>query len=311
MCNNPVNKNVNNGLGDRLVQIPCNNCLGCKLDRLAYWSARCNSEFIKSKSAFVTFTYDDYHLDYMDSSCMFPTLNRDHLHKYIDNLRHQVKGLTMPRGCRSDFAFFACGEYGDQFKRPHYHVLFFGLDYQYHKKLLESTWRNGMIKSLPVTNGGVRYVVDYMTKTISGDLAVETYDKKGLERPFYMCSRGLGSDFFFAHKDEISRTGCVKIGSRVVPVPLYYINKYFDMSSSSYISRKNKAVESYREVMRKAKKMGFSDYDSYVKYCREANEISMYKKLVNSGKQSLGVLGVENFLPKFDDSLVFQALNIN
>ena len=44
------------------------------------------------------------------------------------------------------------------------------------------------------------------------------YDDKGIERPFISCSRGLGSQLFYDHSDEIRNGLPLKIGSRLIPV---------------------------------------------------------------------------------------------
>lgn len=284
MCNNPVYRTVRFGkIGEQKVLTPCGGCLGCRVDRLQMWQARCNSEYIKHRSAFLTFTYDNNHLEYNDNA-VFPTLRRDHLHRYIDNLRHKVKSLpALPAGSTKDFSYFACGEYGDTFRRPHYHVLFFGLDFKDFEKFFISTWKNGNIKCLPILQGGIRYVVDYMTKQLTGSAAVKEYDNTFRERPFTSYSKGLGSDFFFAHKTEISETGAVKIGSRKVPVPVYYINLCSNFDFDSISNRDKKVLDNYRQTMIKARSQGFSTYDEYMNYCRRANELSLANRYRSKG----------------------------
>ena len=251
MCNNPIILNQKSKYSSlcRRVEVPCNNCLGCRIDKLMLWQARCNSEYIKYRSAFVTFTYDDYNLPYKTSSSIFPTLVRLDLHKYIDTIRHKVKKLSLiPDGCCKDFHYFGCGEYGDSFQRPHYHVLFFGLDFADFNNFFVSTWKKGLVKSLPVSTGAIRYVVDYMTKSINGDMA-----------------------------------GNVKIGSRIIPVPTYYSNLFFDCSDDNVRLRLKSFYDSYQKVIQSAHSQGFSNYDDYVKYTRRANELSLSSKLHNKG----------------------------
>lgn len=100
MCNNPQEIFKNN----QKQIIPCGHCLGCRVDKTVLWSHRCNSEYVNGRSAFVTFTYDDYHLEYNDSA-LLPTLRQVQFHKYIDNIRHKVQKLKLPYGCRKDFSF--------------------------------------------------------------------------------------------------------------------------------------------------------------------------------------------------------------
>lgn len=317
MCNNPVllkeiqskfYKNaqkyhsVNFLYGKNLI--PCGNCLGCRVDKLTLWTARCNYELFKGHSAFVTFTYDDYHLPYNDGS-LYPTLVKNDLQKYIDNLRHKVKELSiLPQGNRKDFAYFCCGEYGDKFKRPHYHCLFFGLDFKDFEKLFRKTWHNGMIKSLPVLSGGVRYVVDYMTKAVNGDLAVQQFDNKGIERPFKLVSRGLGSELFFNHREEIRKEHILKIGSRVIPVPTYYRNMYHNYNDEEIISRHSFNMEQYQKIVKYAEKFGFSDVDSYLSYARQANERELLSRF---RRKNIPVIASYKFIDKdYDVSILAQ-----
>ena len=172
MCSNPWFKKINN----KWQSLPCGQCLACRIDSLILWQTRCNIEYIKGRSAFVTFTYDDNHLHYKENAFL-PTLKKEEIHRYLDNIRHKVNKLPLlPSLCRKNYHFFFAGEYGDSFLRPHAHILFFGLDFLDMKNLFINSWKNGSIKSLPVSQGGIRYVVDYMTKNLTGVQAEQEYD---------------------------------------------------------------------------------------------------------------------------------------
>lgn len=168
------------------------------------------------------------------------------------------------------------------------HVLFFGLDFQQFEKLFQDSWKNGYIKSLPLLQGGTRYVIDYMTKNLTGQQAVKEYDEKGIERPFYSVSKGLGSELFFSHAEEISKTGCLYVGKRWIPAPSYY---------SSMLSNWNDFPERIKsrqtkqfELELKAKKEGYKSLDDYVYWTSRANEENLAKKLRNSGRPAIAQL---------------------
>lgn len=282
MCDNPVLKRIKGSVKDYTVLIPCGGCMGCRIDNLTLWQARCNSEYIKYRSAFVTFTYDDNHLPFRNGA-IFPTLQREQFAKYLDNIKHKVRKIPPFENCTHDYKVFSCGEYGDIFNRCHYHVLFFGLDFHDYKKFFYNSWKNGYIKSLPVLAGGVRYVCDYVSKQKTGDEAVIQFDNKNIERPFMSVSRGLGFDFFLAHRDEISYTGTIKIGSRVIPVPSYYVNLFSTYSLSELENRNLKMLTSYRDTLKKMRLSGFDDYDKYMNYCRRANELNLASQARKNG----------------------------
>lgn len=239
---------------------PCGGCLGCRVDNLLLWSSRCNYEFVQKKeSAFVTLTYNKFFI-HKSANGLEYTLFPDDLHKYFDNLRHFYKGVK-------DFSFFASSEYGGQFNRPHIHILFFGLDFQKDRKVFIDKWRLGHVESLPIINGGIRYVVDYFTKEkLTGHLAKEKYDDKGLVRPYISTSKGLGSDLFFQHRDEIRNGLPLKLGSRYIPVPAYYKNLYCTFSDSEIRSKTEQFYLNNFKLSRTAKSFGFDSVDSYMRY---------------------------------------------
>lgn len=92
MCSNPWFK-IDSKTKQKLT-IPCGNCLSCRLDSQLLWTARCHSEEVKGRNAFVTFTYDDLHIKYNDNA-LLPTLCREDLHKYIDNIRHKINKMPV------------------------------------------------------------------------------------------------------------------------------------------------------------------------------------------------------------------------
>lgn len=305
MCDNPVLEIKGNF---RFLR-PCGGCLSCRVDSLLLWQARCNSEYIKYRSAFVTFTYDNLHIPYLSKNSLYPSLSKNEFQHYTDNIYHKVKNMPfLPKGCIHGYKYFACGEYGDHFGRPHYHVLFFGLDFHDFRRIFESTWKAGLIKTLPILSGGIRYVVDYMTKNLSGERAKIEYDDLNRERPFTACSRGIGLDFFMAHRDEICDTGFIQMGIRKVPVPTYYRNLFQNYNPESIYSREKLHLDSFKEILKEAKRKGFSDYDSYMNYKRKAKELSLFSSLQNKGKPGLPSYNVyeslvDGYYPNYNKAL--------
>lgn len=101
-CANPLILKVN---GNTHV-FGCGHCLACKLQRSREWAFRLNCEaHYWKEAAFITLTYDNDNLP-KDNS-----LHKEDLQKFWKRLR---KDLDKP------IKYFACGEYGDRFKRPHY-----------------------------------------------------------------------------------------------------------------------------------------------------------------------------------------------
>lgn len=273
------------------VMIPCGGCVGCRVDRAILWRNRAKSELIlKGRSAFVTFTYDTEHLHFSQVGPDM-TLCRDDVHKFLDNLRHQV--VKVP-GSRRDFSYFLCGEYGGQFQRPHYHALFFGLDFYDCSRLFDNLWSHGSVKSLPVQAGSIDYVTDYVSKRYDGPLAVEMYDSRGVERPFCSVSRGFGASWIYSHRDEINRTGAIVIGSRYVQVPTYYRNVCKTMRLDDVMSREIAELERYQDKCRRVKALGFDDVRHYDDVSRRAKYDILSHALTRDGEPFDRAYGIDD-----------------
>lgn len=98
-------------------------------------------------SWFVTLTYDNEHLPIGGN-----LVPRD-LQLFIKRLRKAV----YPEKIR----YYGVGEYGDVSKRPHYHVLLYGLR---DVSAIRDAWKCGMIHVGTVTPQSVSYCVSYMLK---------------------------------------------------------------------------------------------------------------------------------------------------
>ena len=237
--------------------IPCGWCLNCRVDKQNELTHRCEYELIQKKSgAFVTLTYDDLHIipnlrkDANGKLCA--TVSKSDLQHYLYRLRSNIKN-HLPDNFLSDhhFKYLAVSEYGSDgqiFDRPHIHILFFGLDFAVCKKELQRAWQGrGMIKVLPILNGGIRYVLKYLDKQLHSDLAKQKYDNNNIDRPFQTHSLGLGSKLYENQLSYINNhNGCYRWKGHDVPVPAYYKNKLLTKDYSNcqkYIKAVNKYTD--------------------------------------------------------------------
>lgn len=281
MCNNPrYFKNIYNPKNGKLYPVPCRHCSGCRIDRRKLWEMRITSEFVKYRCAFVTFTYDDYHLPY-NAGSFFPTVRNDDFCRFIDRLRHYTNKINMPEFCTNQWKFVACSEYGSKTKRPHFHAIFLGLDWLYFKSLFERFWHNGLVDVGPVFAGGIRYVLKYMDKQQYGEYAHKQYTDYGLEIPRMFFSKGIGKDFLISQKDNINNLGFAKIGNRFVPVPSYWKNK-LTVWNEDIIDKRQKISDSYVSFMnRQAVSLGYPSYEDLIQEQRKAIELANERKSLN------------------------------
>lgn len=238
------------------IQVPCGWCLNCRLDRQNWLTDAMTYEQKKYNyvCSFVTFTYDDIHIEelsnitpddfYFYDGKVLPynidrelvySLKKSHAQQFLKRLRskinylyekHNIKNVDL---CRKDFKYFCSGEYGDSFGRPHYHFVFFGLDWQFCRELFESCWQNGLIDSKPVTSGCFQYVTKYLTKQCHGSQAKEMYDDKHIERPFSAHSLGLGKGLILDQYDFIKshNLNYLTDNNTLRPIPIYYRSHFF------------------------------------------------------------------------------------
>ena len=193
--------------------IPCRYCLNCRIDRQNEMIDKCEYEYISKKcGAFVTFTYDDIHLfqnSFIDSKTgkTVATINKkdgkdflNRLNKLVHKESDRLKKLGLPDTlCNKDYTYVITHEYGDKFNRPHFHCLFFGLDFAYCERLFWRAWNNhGSIQVGAIKNGGIAYAVKYIDSQEYGTPAFFKYDYHHLVRPNSSHSLGLGEGLYLS-----------------------------------------------------------------------------------------------------------------
>lgn len=281
--------------------IPCGWCLNCRIDKMNELTDRCEYEYINyGCGAFVTFTFDDYHLNpymFIDSKDgqVKASLNKKCLKDFLNRLNKEVHAYTKKYGltpfCRPDYKYLCVGEYGEngsQFDRPHFHCLFFGLDFAMCERLFWKAWQyQGSIQVGAIRNGGIGYVISYLDKQFYGYESFLKYDYHHLQKPFQVHSLGLGEGLYKSQLKYIKEhDSCYHWRGKDKPVPKYYKDKYnliSDLTMESwnkrYEKRKSRILYDYG-----VKINNFSDFEKFnlnqaqiIQKCREI-------KLIQNGK---------------------------
>lgn len=103
------------------VTVCCGKCLECLQQKSIEWAFRILDECSQyENNAFITLTYNDEHLFYSDDVARYagvPSVNRREVQLFMKRFRKALSPLKV--------RFFACGEYGRKFGRPHYHIIVF------------------------------------------------------------------------------------------------------------------------------------------------------------------------------------------
>lgn len=219
----------------RSMTVPCQQCVGCRLERARQWAVRCEHEMRRhDRNCFITLTFDDDHLPDDGSICV-----RD-MQLFMKRLRKKFGA-----GVR----FYMCGEYGDQFGRPHYHACLFNMDFPdkykwrvtangdtvYRSEILERLWPFGQSEIGSVTFESAAYIARYIMKKMTGELAVRYYeyvDSDGVVTdrvPEYTnMSRmpGIGSDWLSKYRGDVYPSDFIVLNNKKFRPPRFYDNRY-------------------------------------------------------------------------------------
>lgn len=249
--------------------IPCGHCIACRINYSSDWANRMllESQYYGDDNWFVTLTYDNEHLPpdlngVFDSP--FHTLVKDEVSSFMKRLR---------RYSGQKIRFYACGEYGSERARPHYHIIIFGLhldasdlkfwkfnhqgDALYTSQLIERAWSlNGVPFGLhcvaQVNWETCAYTARYVTKKLNGDAAA-VYDDAAIIPEFSVMSRkpGIGRLYYDDHVEEIFENREIIVstskGGKTFKPPKYY-DRLYDIDYPEQSLAHKKRVEHFIQV---------------------------------------------------------------
>lgn len=176
-------------------------------------------------NAFITLTYDEEHFT--------PSLNYHDFQLFMLRLRRTMGPAR----------FFACGEYGEENFRPHWHAIIFGHTFPnggpisknaYRSPLLEQLWTDGHSSYGDVTYESAGYVARYAIKKVTGDKADSHYTRLDTstgelvrvqpELARMSLKPGIGYTWFQKYWREVyeTRDAITTKGGREIPPPRYY-----------------------------------------------------------------------------------------
>lgn len=247
--------------GERL-DLPCGQCIGCRLERSRQWAIRCMHEAsMWEENCFLTLTYDDDHLP-LDGSLR------------LEDFQLFMKRLRKSRD--EKVRYYHCGEYGERFGRPHYHALLFNCDFDdkrlfserngqkvYSSEVLSKLWPFGFSVIGEVTFESAAYVARYVMKKVTGEKAGAHY---GNRRPEYttMSRRpGIGKSWFDKYRSDVfpvDRVFARGVSSRP---PRYYDNLLGAEDASTLalikIEREKNGFRTVEDVLSDGRRVRVSD----------------------------------------------------
>lgn len=190
---------------------------------------------------FITLTYDNEHLPphaslrYRDFQLFMKRL-----------LVHTERHTDRPPGIR----FYMCGEYGENFGRPHYHAIMFNYDLAdkrvwkierdnplYTSQTLNDLWTHGHTSVGSVTFQSAAYVARYLMKKVTGDAADHHYNTIDPDTGEVLAERkpeftnmsrrpGIGGKWFDKYMDDVFPGDFVVLNGKKVAPPRFYTGRY-------------------------------------------------------------------------------------
>lgn len=202
-------------------QLPCGQCLECRLEYARQWAIRCVHEAkMHKESCFITLTYEN-----LES----PKLQYEDFQKFMKKLR---KLSLTPIGV------FVTGEYGEQNKRPHWHAIIFGWkpkdgkeaykntrgDQLYTSETLTKTWGKGKCDYGAVTFESAGYCARYAAKKLVHGKD-QTHDYHPISKK--SSKHAIGKKFLEQHFPDVFSHGEIqlRLSDRSIlktSIPRYY-----------------------------------------------------------------------------------------
>ncbi len=258
----------------KFVMVPCGKCSECLNAIAREKMIRILLECKEHKyNYFVTFTYDDEHCPQF--------LIKDEISKFNKKLKTYLKRNNL----KSDFRFYAVGEYGSKTLRPHYHVIYFGLEIPdlkyyssnensqilYNSEFLSDVWSKGHVVIGEVDAGSAAYVARYCEKKQRGSKDISKIKDvfPDFVPEFSNSSRnpGIGANAFDMLCKKFSNGEFnLFLNSNKFSIPKYFKDKF------------KKIYEFSPELLL---------YESYANF---QQSLSMSKKILSYGKKYLSTL---------------------
>ena len=187
--------------------LPCGKCEPCIAMKRAEWGIRIYHESLThERNCFLTLTYDE---DHLPEDCK---IDKDHVRQFIRKARED-----------KPIRYFACGEYGEKYGRPHYHICLFGEDYRamswrigndgmYCNNFLEEIWNKGQITAAPLTPGSAMYTAGYVQKKINDS---DTFNLMSRSPP-------IGKPWLLDNLHRLGNRDTITINGKEHPLPRKY-----------------------------------------------------------------------------------------
>lgn len=304
----------NKYLGKEIINIPCGQCIGCRLDYSKEWANRCMKEAEMYEYNYsITLTYDDENLP--KSTRIIDTETGEAIPNYNVTLKPEDVTLFMKRLRKrwdkhhkhQGIRLFYCGEYGEENGRPHYHLILFNMpiyDLKYLRRSqsgknlwfsneIDKLWDKGLTSVGECNWETVAYAARYVTKKIKGPGAKEEYFNRAQVPEFVRMSRmpGIGREWYEQHKTEMYETDEMFVYRKdgvLTLKPSKYYDKLYDLEQPELIAKIKEKRKEYavmqRQIALSHTSMNEEEYLEMQKRTMQ-NKAKALKRLYENGSQ--------------------------
>lgn len=224
VCITPLTlKQGHNSKLSRTNIVPCGKCHKCKRARQNDWVFRLEQEQKNSvSSCFATLTYENPPLSFNGHQTLEPNdlkLFWKRLRKYISVYHSEYPSLK----------YYAVGEYGTKFLRPHYHAIIYNLPHKLiqNNEKFTKIWGSGYCDIAGASGASMRYTCGYIMQSTWEP----SQDDDDRSPQFSRMSQGLGRDYITDatlryHKENLLPV-VTKPGGIIQRLPRYLKEKIF------------------------------------------------------------------------------------
>jgi len=276
-------------------KLPCGQCQHCRLAHSRDWATRAVLESkMYEDNCFVTLTYKDEYLPKGGS------LDYSAAPLFMMRLRERFGS-----GIRS----FGCAEYGEEFRRPHFHLCIFNFDFKdkkhwrmsgefqlYRSEALEQLWPFGHSSIGDLTFETAAYTARYVMKKITGGRAAAHYGEEETIHPLTgeitknltlnpersICvsrNPGLGRPWYEKFGPSSCSNGYIPINGKKFPIPKYFLNRFDvdspEISAIKKAQRKRAGEEANRKIEEES--LRFVSIDVPISHAGEMVETVRYQ----------------------------------
>lgn len=275
------------------VPVPCGRCPNCRKRRTDDWVFRLQQEERSALSSnFITLTYDGNNVPLASLSGRM-TLQPEDLTNFFKRLRH-YENKQFNKKSRPDLftpsgkpifpiRYYACGEYGTNRWRPHYHIILLNVK---DTRNITKAWTLGGVDLRTVSGNAIAYTAGYINKL----KRIPQYPGDDRHPEISRMSKGLGASYLTPqikkyYTDDLSRLYCTKSDGGKIAMPRYYRKRLFTggqklaqlrIIQEEVAIQEEKALKDFRDMYGDD-----ADYDAYKQTCVRGRYHRFYSKIAS------------------------------